>query len=370
MVSPSGARRGRGALQAVHDSDGQGERTDRRVATDTGTGRGGDPVLAASVAVRAEHDRLAGAKGKLRIAAARLDETLSAAPPVSAHVAAAEAQVADAARRAEAGLVDAAEAHRRAKDAAGAVRVAQARVDDLGPGSTGAQQVGATEGLAKAERASDAAEEDARRAEETRQDAENDLAGAEDTREQLRGLPALETAAVVTAREGVATARRACDTAQQQCLLAEAVASKLRDEAGAVGPDGQPQARLRFASLPAFVELFVMPNWARPYTARTYWCHRWWEHPEALTRLDVLWGAFEVMRLEPPPSMSTWMRDHFDHHMSVLTREEGPFARCNTGDRIHERLPAWHVDRPNPDSYESEPTAQFQLPADDEGATA
>lgn len=372
MVSSMGTRRSRGGLQAVRGSGGDadtGQRPPARVS-DTPAARPGDPVLAASSAVRAEHDRLAGAKGKLRVAAARLSEALSAAPRISAELAGAEADVADAARRAEVGLVATADAQRRAEDAAGAVRVAQARLDELGPGATGADQVAATESLAKAERASDAAEENARRAEETRQDAENDLAGAEDTLEQARRLPAVETAAVVAAREGVATARRACETAQQQCAMAEAIAEKLRGEAGAAGPDGQPQARLRFASLPVFVELFVMPNWARQYTIHTHWCHRWWEHTEAVTRLDVLWEAFEVMRLEPAPSMSTWMRDHFDHHMNVLTREEGPFARCNAKDRIHENLSAWHVDRPSTELFEPEPTAQFHLPARDEGATA
>lgn len=104
--------------------------------------------------------------------------------------------------------------------------------------------------------------------------------------------------------------------------------------------DAQEPVRLRFASLPLFVESYVLPNWRHP-TNGIAWCGRWWEHAEAITRLSACWEAFEVMRREPAPALSVWWRDHLDVHMAALTRESGPFKQCDAERGMHRQQPIW-----------------------------
>lgn len=58
------------------------------------------------------------------------------------------------------------------------------------------------------------------------------------------------------------------------------------------------------------------------------WCARWDLHPEAITRL---WGL-RALQLEAaqegPGAVLIYLREHFDHHLAILTSEEGPFHRC------------------------------------------
>ncbi len=42
----------------------------------------------------------------------------------------------------------------------------------------------------------------------------------------------------------------------------------------------------RFASLPEFVEEFLLHVWRRELNSRC-WRERWWEHPEAALRLEA-----------------------------------------------------------------------------------
>ncbi len=58
------------------------------------------------------------------------------------------------------------------------------------------------------------------------------------------------------------------------------------------------------------------------------WCRRWWSHPMALDRLESLWRAWEVLRLDPGTGLSVWYRDHFGPALDDLTGEHGPFRRC------------------------------------------
>lgn len=59
------------------------------------------------------------------------------------------------------------------------------------------------------------------------------------------------------------------------------------------------------------------------------WCPRWWAHPEGISRLYALWRAWETLRVsDPQTGMSIWWRDHLDPHLTALTAEYGPFAKC------------------------------------------
>jgi hypothetical protein len=56
------------------------------------------------------------------------------------------------------------------------------------------------------------------------------------------------------------------------------------------------------------------------------WAADWWRYPEAISRLDSLWRAWEALRLEGTFGMSVWWRDQADHHMRMLMSPEGTSA--------------------------------------------
>lgn len=81
----------------------------------------------------------------------------------------------------------------------------------------------------------------------------------------------------------------------------------------------------------------VFPNarewahqWFAPLTARVLpkWCPQWWEHKEAVLRMDALWRTWEAARLDSVSGISSWMLHHFDPHMAQLTSPNGPFCAC------------------------------------------
>ncbi len=76
-----------------------------------------------------------------------------------------------------------------------------------------------------------------------------------------------------------------------------------------------------------FVHLY-----ARHLGGEFRWCASWWDHAEALSRLEALWRAWETLRLNPGLGMATWYRDHLDPQLPILLGQTGPFARC-TPDR-------------------------------------
>lgn len=59
------------------------------------------------------------------------------------------------------------------------------------------------------------------------------------------------------------------------------------------------------------------------------WCPMWWKHPEAVSRLDSLWLAWEYLKQEGPLGMSMWWTQHLDAHLpTLMSRDTGPFAAC------------------------------------------
>lgn len=81
-----------------------------------------------------------------------------------------------------------------------------------------------------------------------------------------------------------------------------------------------------------FVSGFLTIVYARPVGAQITgfrWCPRWWEHPEALSRLEALWKAFETLRQDPGTGAAVWWRDYADPTMSTLCSPEGPFKGCS-----------------------------------------
>lgn len=94
---------------------------------------------------------------------------------------------------------------------------------------------------------------------------------------------------------------------------------------------GGPTEQLQFDNLEDFCTEFFFELYARDttYSNAIKWCPSWWSHPEAQIRLEAIWRAWEHLRRDGATGMSTFLRDHADHHMSKLFDPEGPFKYCD-----------------------------------------
>lgn len=86
-----------------------------------------------------------------------------------------------------------------------------------------------------------------------------------------------------------------------------------------------------YGSMVEFVENYLSLVYQRQVTdtTETVWCPQWWQHPEALARLDALWRAWEFFRQDGTPGLSTWFIEHADPHMKHLMDPRGPFRYCS-----------------------------------------
>lgn len=97
-----------------------------------------------------------------------------------------------------------------------------------------------------------------------------------------------------------------------------------------------------FGSADEFVREWLCHMYSREVSGRgsgRVWRDEWWKVPEAVSRLDALWRAWEHLRLDGATGMSVWWRDHADHHMAVLLDPEGPFRGSETACRVGSPLP-------------------------------
>jgi len=110
---------------------------------------------------------------------------------------------------------------------------------------------------------------------------------------------------------------------------------------------------LFYGSVDDFVANFLIHAYKRPVNGRTsVWAAQWWKFDEAIMRLEALWRAWEHLRLDASLGMSTWWRDHADHHMDVLLHPDGPFASV-VGERENSCKPG------EPLPYEAPPPGLF-----------
>ena len=99
------------------------------------------------------------------------------------------------------------------------------------------------------------------------------------------------------------------------------------------GGDSHPEPITPFyGSLLEFVTEGFAPVYCRPTSPTIRWCASWWDHAEAIYRLEALWRSWELYRLEPRLGIASWLRDYLDPQLNVLTSPTGPFAQC-TDDR-------------------------------------
>lgn len=124
------------------------------------------------------------------------------------------------------------------------------------------------------------------------------------------------------------------------------------DTAPAVPPAGDPvtpTAEWIYDSLVGWLDGFFFPVFERSVSAsKQPWCAEWFQHPEAVQRLNALWRAWEDLRTQPGAEWSTWWTHHLDPHLRALCDvETGTFSQCGSGHRTYaEPLPH---DPPPPD---------------------
>ena len=92
-------------------------------------------------------------------------------------------------------------------------------------------------------------------------------------------------------------------------------------------PAGEPVEPL-YGSLLEFVTEAFTPVYCRVPSPTLRWCASWWDHAEAIYRLEALWRSWELYRLEPRLGIASWLRDFLDPQLRELTSPTGPFASC------------------------------------------
>lgn len=124
-------------------------------------------------------------------------------------------------------------------------------------------------------------------------------------------------------------------------LGARASRIRRRTPAPAPRPDPAPTApELYYATLDDWFQDYFASAYRRSFLGhQSRWCAQWWRHPEAVSRLEAMWRAWEHLRLDPALGMSVWWREHVDTHMAALTHPDGTFKGCQEGDH---RTPGRH----------------------------
>ncbi len=108
--------------------------------------------------------------------------------------------------------------------------------------------------------------------------------------------------------------------------------------------DGADPKNWTCDSLSKWVEEVFVWHFTRDHqTQAWYWCPKWWDHVEAVSRLTALWWAWESMHNSTPPGtgLAGWYHE-LDHQLPILMGPQGPFRLCKAGIRHHNaeaRLP-------------------------------
>ncbi len=110
----------------------------------------------------------------------------------------------------------------------------------------------------------------------------------------------------------------------------ETIGADLDLEPPPIGDTETEPAAPRYATLPEFIEEFLAEIlWTDTDVTTRTWCPEWWRHAAAIVRLEALHRSFEQLRQDPGTGISTWLRDHADYHLGVLTDPNGPFKGCS-----------------------------------------
>jgi hypothetical protein len=104
-------------------------------------------------------------------------------------------------------------------------------------------------------------------------------------------------------------------------------------------PD-RPEDRDYSEDLDAWVDDWLLPRIERPLAtgggSGVCWCPHWWDHPEAVARLEALRDAWTKARVGTASAMASWWIEKLDPTLRVILAADGPFARCR---EQHRHLP-------------------------------
>jgi len=128
---------------------------------------------------------------------------------------------------------------------------------------------------------------------------------------------------------------------EMETVLRDLPAATATEATGPASTDNQgaEQATFDFATLYTWVHIHVATITERKVSKSSgsesgvgvRWCTRWYDHDEAIARLEALRRAWEEHVITPGAGMSTWYLSHYDPHIAALTSPGGPFWQCSPG---------------------------------------
>jgi len=120
--------------------------------------------------------------------------------------------------------------------------------------------------------------------------------------------------------------------------------------------NGEHQDGWIYPNVVEFVENYLSMVYLRQVTdtSDAAWCPQWWQHTEAVVRLDALWRAWEYGRQDPRQGLSKWFLKHADPQMKQLFNPRGPFKYCT--------VRAGHQSQVSPLPITMEPSGMFTDP--------
>lgn len=106
--------------------------------------------------------------------------------------------------------------------------------------------------------------------------------------------------------------------------------------AAVAAPDASTDPVNFFPDVFAFVDDLLVHVYARRHNLSQdfKWCPWWSRHPEAVSRLEALWKAFEALRQDPGTGGSNWWNHHADPTMHALTAANGTFKECSDSQHV------------------------------------
>ncbi|MEP6463018.1 MAG: DUF4913 domain-containing protein [Frankiaceae bacterium] len=111
--------------------------------------------------------------------------------------------------------------------------------------------------------------------------------------------------------------------------LQETVTDAVATSGGGLPTPPPARPPLAFDNVEEFVTGMFAPRFARSIGGPVKWCPQWWDHPEAVLRLEALWRSWEAHRLDPDRGIAVWLRDFADPQLTALLHDTGTFAACN-----------------------------------------
>jgi hypothetical protein len=93
------------------------------------------------------------------------------------------------------------------------------------------------------------------------------------------------------------------------------------------------------------------------------WCPRWWDHAEAIDRLESMWRAWEAARVsEDPTATAHWWLTIGDPMLAILLdADAGPFSGCRRDG--HQKPPALAIEASPPGWWGSTVNGHQKPPA-------